>query len=443
MQSRRDFLKSVAVAAAASRSVLGANDKVQMGLIGTGGRGMQVWAGFSQHSDIVFVAACDVNSARLEPAVQKIGGKVETYKDYKRLLENKNVDAVLIATPDHWHSQIMIDALSAGKDVYVEKPVSNTLAAAQKMLQAYQKSKQIVQVGTQQRSWPHFQECCKMVQDGYIGTVNHAVCLYPGGYARVMQPTEAPPATLDWDMWQGPAPRRPYSPSRMMWRAFYAYGGGLITDWGVHLTDIAHLALNTSKTGPLMTSGSGQYVSIPRDPEQVPDTFNCSWEYEKFVMTFTNMQPPASQETTLPSSGNWFYGTKGILLVNRSGYKIWPAARRGFGGGGARGGARQGAPGAPGAPAAGAPAGVPAFTPPPQEPPAEAKEFLAKSGGGMGADEGTVLHTRNFLDCVKSRNKPNAEFEIGFTSTLPTLLALMAIQQHRSLSWDGKESHLA
>lgn len=431
MENRRRFLQVSAAAAVVPRTVLGANDRVQMGVIGTGTRGLQVWGGFSQHADCVFIAACDVDKARLDAAVQKIGGKVDAYGDYRRILERKDIDAVLITTPDHWHSPMMVEACAAGKDVYVEKPVSNTLPAAQKMVAAAQQSKRVVQVGCQQRSWPHFQECVKMVQEGLLGNVTHAVLVYPGGSARVLQPPEAPPPTLDWEMWQGPASRRPYSPSRRGWRAFYAYGGGLVTDWGVHLTDIAHMALGCDTKGPSLTSASAQYVNLSRNDEQVPDAFICSWQYEKFVMSFTNINPRGDG---FPSSGNYFYGQRGVILLNRSGYRIVPAASR-SGVGRAPGGAQAGRGQAGAAQPGRAPGGIGG---PPAGPPIEAKDFRSTGRGAAGADEGTVLHTRNFLDCIKSRQKPNCSMETGFYSTLPCLIALLAIQQGRSFVWDGK-----
>ena len=426
MQNRRSFIRTAAGLAAASSTVLGANDRVRMGIIGTGMRGMQVWTAFSQNTDCVFAAACDVDSTRLDSAAQRIGGNPQKYKDYRRILEDKDIDAVLVATPDHWHSQMTIDAIAAGKDVYVEKPASNTLAAAIRMREAYSKSKQVVQLGTQQRSWPHFLECCKMIRDGKIGVVSQAVCTYQGGYGSVPQPAEAPPATLDWDLWQGPAPHKPYSPSRRRWRAFYDYGGGLVTDWGVHLTDTAILAMAADKLGPSLTAAAAQYVSFPRDPEQVPDTFVCSWQYPNFTMSLTDLRLPGDQGDAIPNNGNYFYGTRGVLQVNRSGYRIWPAPPR---------------------PPRPAPAGATTQVAAPQAPaasPLEAVRWIAPAQeGAPDPDQGTKLHTRNFLDCVKSRNKPNAELEIGFHATLPCLVGLMAIQQGRAFVWDGNNARPA
>src|SRR5208283_5459503 len=147
MESRRSFLRTTAAAAVVSQTARGANDRIQMGIIGTGERGMQDFHAFSYHEDCVFIAACDVNKLKLEPALQVMGGKVDAYGDYRRILERKDIDAVLITTPDHWHSPMMVEACAAGKDVYVEKPISNTLPAAQKMLDAAQKYKQVVQMG--------------------------------------------------------------------------------------------------------------------------------------------------------------------------------------------------------------------------------------------------------------------------------------------------------
>ena len=163
MESRRDFVRTSAAAMAASKSVLGANDRVQLGVIGVGSRGTDDMGRFVANQD------CDVAKSRLETAVAKSGGTVASYGDYRRVLDRKDVDAVLIATPDHWHSPITVDALAAGKDIYVEKPLSNTIPAAQRMLEASQKYQRVVQVGTQQRSWPHFQQCARMIQEGVIG----------------------------------------------------------------------------------------------------------------------------------------------------------------------------------------------------------------------------------------------------------------------------------
>ena len=413
MENRRRFLQATA-AAVTARSILGANDRVQMAIIGTGTRGNQVFTGFSAHTDQVFLAACDVAADRLDAFVTS-HGKMDTYKDYRRVLERKDIDAILITAPDHQHEPILQAALSAGKDAYIEKPISNSIGPAQRMVEAVHKSDRVVQVGLQQRSWPHFQECARLIRDGYIGTVRQSV-MYYGNYMRVpeVDPPTPVPDTLDWQGWLGPAPRKPYAPTRQRtWRAYYDYGGGMITDWGVHLVDVEHWYLQADSKGPTKTTAASNYLTTTRpDRDQTPDTFSIVWEYDNYIATFTNTSPAALDG--LPGMGNYFYGDKGVMLVNRSGYRVFPVAGRMGGGRGPGGRAGQPAPNLPQPP-----------------PPIEPKK-------GEGGRDATPLHARNFLDCVKSRQKPTCHIDIGFYSSLPCILALMAIQQGRAFTWDGK-----
>ena len=259
MESRRKFLQisAAALTAAAAKplfgaGVQGANDRIRMAIIGTGNRGGRVFDSLSRHKDCQFLAAAEVNKAKLDqwmtPARQTFNLKVEG--DYRRILERKDIDAVLIATPDHWHSQQLVDAISAGKDVYCEKPASNTIPRLNAMLDAYTKGKQIVQIGTHQRSWDHFIEAKKVVDDGTLGKVTQVVIVQPGWYARPKEAEAPVPEGLDWDMWQGPAPKRPFKPSRLGFRAWYAYGGGMIADWGAHHVDVAHWFMNADGKCP-------------------------------------------------------------------------------------------------------------------------------------------------------------------------------------------------
>ncbi len=422
MEDRRTFLKAMG-ATLVSPAVFGANDRVQMGIIGTGSRGGQVYDAFMNHKDVVFVAACDVQQTRLSQFAQKAGGKIATAGDYRRILENKDVEAVLITTPDHWHSPIMVDALAAGKDVYVEKPVSNAIEPALKMVAAARNSKQVVQVGCQQRSWKHFQDWAKKTRDGYIGKINQCVMLYPGGGAfsapRQEQP-QTPPPTLDWEMFQGPAERHPYVPSRLRWRSWWDYGGGSITDWGVHLTDVMLWYMNADATAPLLTNASWAYTSGQDEAELAPDTFSITWNYPNFVATLTNATPPSvGQDFAMPEMyGDWFYGQTGVLLVNRFGYELRAMSQRmGAGGGGAAQAALK------------------------PERDIDPKGISEDPNSRWGS--GTVNHTRNFLDCVKSRAKTNCPVDVGFNSTLPTLIAILAVRQKRSFTWDGKQARPA
>jgi predicted dehydrogenase len=437
--TRREFIGATAGATVlaatglnASARIQGANDRVRIGLIGSGGRGRQVASFFLKHPDAQYVAVADVFKPNVDTAIKSFaesqkGTTVDGFEDYKRILDRKDVDAVHIATPDHWHCQIVVDALDAGKDIYVEKPLSNNVEEMVKALKAYRKSNRVVQVGTQQRSGQHFQEAAEVVQSGQLGKVNQAVCCYPGsGYGRGPDPVVDAPAGLNWDAFQGPAPKHGYTAGRHRgWRGYWDYGGGLITDWGVHLTDIALWYLKNQDSGPLLTVGLGQYVNnVNPERDQSPDTFLVTWQYANFLMSFTNAVP---NDPDFSRFGNYFYGQRGSLLVHRGGYEIRPARQ----GGGGRG--RGGAGGRGAAPAQGAAA------PPAAAAPAPLEYKRVPYAENYEDDPHTVAHARNFLDCVKSRQKPVSHLEIGFYATLPTVLGVMAVREGRAIKWDDKD----
>jgi len=433
MINRREFLQATVAAAVAARSsslgaAQGANDRIRVGIIGCGNRGNQVATDWMKHKDSVFTAACDVANDRLEETATRVGdaqgNKLDVFEDYRRILERKDIDAVLIATPDHWHSPMMVDAVTAGKDVYVEKPISNEIDPAVRMLEAARKSDRIVQVGLQQRSWHHFQEAATLFQNGYIGnSVNHCQMCPPGGGAggggapQQSQTPQPPPAGFNWEMFQGPAKRKPFVPGRRNWRGWYDYGGGNLTDWGVHLTDVMNWYMRGDTKAPLLTSASAQYVRIPRDPERVPDTYAVTWQYENFVAALSNAMVPG-QDDPRELYGNYFFGDRGVLLVNRIGYEVKPYRP--------------------------APAGGRSQNPntPPPPPPIEAKKFRDPSGmsevAASSFGSATHRHVRNFLDSIKSRQKPVCDIEIGFNSTLPCLLAIVSVKEGRAVRWNGR-----
>jgi predicted dehydrogenase len=440
MINRREFLEAAVAAAAATqvkplfaadaRGIQGANDRIRVGIIGCGNRGNQVATDWMKHKDSQFIAACDVAKDRLDQTAARLGetqsNKLDTYEDYRRILERKDVDAVLIATPDHWHSPMMIEACAAGKDVYVEKPVSNEIEPAVKMVEAARKHNRIVQVGLQQRSWHHFQEAAKLFHEGYIGSsVNHCQMCPPGGGGggggpqQQAQGPQTPPPGFNWEMFQGPAKRKPFEAARRNWRGWYDYGGGNLTDWGVHLTDIMNWYMKTDSKTPLLTSASAQYVRLPRNPERVPDTYAVTWQYENFVATLSNAMVPGLEDQR-ELYGNYFFGDRGVLLVNRIGYEVKPYRPQAGGRGGGR--------------------GQNPATPPPA--PIEPKKFKDPSGMSEVAESSfgsaTHRHVRNFLDSVKSRQKPACDIEIGFNSTLPCLLAIVSVKEGRAVRWDGK-----
>jgi len=387
-----------------------------VGLIGYGRRGGQLRNSFARHADCVFVAACDVEQTRLQQGVAAMGGKVDSYSDYRRILERKDIDAVIVATPDHWHSPILVAACEAGKDVYIEKPASNAIEPAWKMVEAAKKYSRVVQVGCQQRSWSQFQDCARRIQEGQLGRINHCILLFEGGGGggpRSSASSQKPPAGLDWEAWQGPAARHPYSADRHRnWRSYFDYGGGTVTDWGVHLTDVMTWYMRAGNKGPLLTSAAAQYLfRQPPDFEMAPDTYSITWKYDNFVGTFTNATLPSQDPEFMRSDayGDYFYGENGVLLVNRFGHAVMPSRR---------GGMSQSA-----------------------GQPLKAERVMDSDGLDESPDSkfahATILHARNFLDCVKSRQQPVCDMETGFYSSLPCLLAVMSIRQGRSFTWDG------
>ena len=260
--TRRDFSKTLALASSAAAlgqtRVLGANERVRLGFIGLGNRGDQVLDAFLAHPDAEVVALCDLYQPYLDFAAKKIGGQPRQYKDYHRLLESKDVDAVVIATPDHWHALQMIHACQAGKDVYVEKPFSLRLLEGRRMVQAAERYQRVVQVGIHRRSVPFCAEAAELVRQGAIGHVTvarafHIQNEWPKGIGH---PSDGqPPAELDWDSWLGPAPKVPYNLNRSFYRFrwFYDYSGGQVTNFGVHYLDFIHWALG--QNAPLAVTG--------------------------------------------------------------------------------------------------------------------------------------------------------------------------------------------
>ena len=453
--NRRTFIQMTAgsVVASASRprmaakpqttGPIGANERIRMAIIGTGNRGNEVLTSFSQAKHLnVFVAACDVFKERLDSTVQRLstdGTKVDSYEDYRRVLDRKDVDGVLIATPDHWHPKITIDACTAGKDVYMEKPSCNdpAIEEAVRAIPIARKHNRVVQVGTEQRSWPMFGEARELIPD--LGGVTHVVIQFAGGGSPATEPVVPAPEGLNWDMFQGPASRKPYKSGRHRgWRYYLDYGGGLMTDWGVHLVDTALWFMNAQLEAPKITMGIGQYVNVENpDHDRPHNAFTGSWQYSKFVMTFSNV---VMGDPEFPASGTVFYGPRGALVINRQGYMLRPSASGGRG----RAAAPTATPGAavpvgaasvPGAADRGRGGGAQGRSSQPAVPPLNGKLIRAQPGNGTAMS--TTLHVENFLECVKSRQKPVSDIEIGFFATLPCVLSLRSMREGRAYAWDA------
>jgi predicted dehydrogenase len=396
--SRRDFAKTTLAASAGtalgSSRILGANDRINLGLIGCGDRGMQIWPIFLKQPEVNPVAVCDVYQPYLAKASGAAGNKVTTHEDFRRLLESKEIDAVIIATPDHWHALQTIAACQAGKDVYVEKPLSLTILEGRKMVEAARKNNRVVQTGSQQRSGSHYQKAVKLVQEGGIGAV-HKITV---GYTRNAMPGFSPepwlgkelPKELNWDLWLGPAPAVPYDPFRCHYhfRWFWDYSGGQMTNWGAHNLDIARWALN-ARAATAVSAFGGRYEI--KDGGETPDVQEVLYSFPGCVITWSGREVNRTRDEYLS-----FNGTKGTLSIMRNGFTVAPETWR----------------------------------------KKESPEIAPLEVKGDGP-EMQRSHIRNFLECVKSRQRPVADVEEGHLTATMCHMGNIATRLGRSLRWDA------
>lgn len=421
---RRDFLKTSLAAAgsiaAANETfgapvisternpVLGANDQIRIGIIGCGDQSNWDASDFAKQPNVKIVALCDVYEGnikeRMKNEILKLDpAKTPTFKDFRRLLDDKNIDAVIIATPDHWHALTMITACQAGKDVYVEKPLSLTIEEGRRMVAAARKHNRVVQVGTQQRSARHFQQSVELIREGKLGKITRVETWnYENQHPRGIgsPPDEAPPSDLDWDFYLGPAPKAAYNKNRHLgtFRWFWDYSGGMMTDWGVHLIDIVHWAMKVDAPTAVSASG-GKYVM--EDNRETPDTMSVLFEYPGFVMTYDYRVLNSRGKDGQWGYGIMFYGTDGSLFVDRSGFEIFPEME----------GRKRDS----------------LFT---------AKIPPARMSVQRG-DPSHFDHVANFIECMKSRQRTISDVEIGHRSTSAPHLANISLRTGRKIKWDG------
>lgn len=415
--TRRAFGAVVAITAASYARVLGANDKVRLGFIGVGNRGDQLLDAFLVHKDCEPAAFCDVYEPYLPAANTKAGGAATIFKEYRKLLDDKSLDAAVIATPDHWHALQFVDACRAGKDVYVEKPLSLTIGEGRRMCQVAAETKRVTQVGLHRRSTPYVQEAVKLIRDGAIGKVTLAKSYMhrnetPMGIGS--PPDGDPPAGLDWEAWLGPAPKAAFNRNRALYkfRWFSSYSGGQLTNMGTHYLDVIQWALGQDAPRAVACLGGKYAVSDNRD---IPDTMEAIWEYDGCLATFTQVNANGAAANVR----GWnmeFRGTLGTLLIadGNQGYEIIPETVR----------AEE----------------LPALSPIGRAENTRQGRAL-KPAGKAAAKKGpsdTADHARNFLDCVKSRAVTNCPVETGHRSTTATLLAKLALERRRYLTWDAK-----
>jgi predicted dehydrogenase len=416
--TRRSFVRTTAAAAASTAlgrsSVLGANERVRVGFIGVGNRGDQVLDAFLEQPDVEIAAVCDLYQPYVDFAASKCRSRPKGFGDYRRLLDMKDLDALVISTPDHWHALQTIEACQAGKDVYVEKPLSLCVAEGRKMVEAVRKYGRVCQVGIQRASSPMVNEAVELIRGGEIGKVTAVRCFHvqnewPKGIGN--PPNEPAPSDLDWDAWLGPAPKLAYNRNRTFYRFrwFFDYSGGQLTNFGVHYTDTIQRALG--QDAPVAVVAMGGKLAI-EDNREIPDTLEVLWTYPggtlvSFTQINTNAAPAAVRSCEIE-----FRGTKGTLYLYGDGYEVVPENIT--------------------------PNEVPARTP---------LDRSLERGYRIGSkpmlepkqvkgDANTAAHVRNFVDCMKSRKTPACDIEAGHRRTSATLLGNVAWRLQAYLHWD-------
>ena len=409
---RREFIKTVGAATAASAlsysRILGANERVQLGLIGCGSRGVGVMNSFVKVGNVDVTALCDVYTPQFDRARQN-APTAKTYGDHRQLLESKDLDAVLIAVPDHWHMATAIDALNAGKDVYVEKPLTLRIDEGPAIVKAARLNKRVCQVGMQQRSGKHYLQAKQEYFDTKkLGKITLVRTWWHGNTFHLRRAPESlrtQPADLDWGRFLGPLTWRDYDPQQFYnWRAYLDFGGGQITDLFTHWIDVVHMFMGDDI--PVAASASGGVYNY-KDGRTAPDTINVLLDYpSQFTATFEATLAPG-----VSGAGIEFCGTEGRLWITRSRYEYYAVP-----------------PPAP--PSQPAPAGAaapnaqraPAGPPPP---------VVVQASGNMDQD-----HVRNFLECVVSRKQPNGDVLIGHRSAQASHLGNIAYLEKRRIEFD-------
>ncbi len=417
MTTRRTLAKAAALTALSYQRVRGANDRVRLGFIGVGNRGTSLLRATKEYADQQVVAVCDIRRDYMENAAQVAGASPALIGDYRDLISRPDIDAVVIASPDHWHALMMIDACHAGKDVYVEKPLSLTIHEGRRMVETARRTNRVVQAGIHRRSARYCKEAADFVRSGAIGHVTVARAArvaneYPHGIGS--PPDASPPPGVDWNLYLGPAPAVPYNENRFSYkfRWFYDYSGGQLSDNGVHFLDLIQWGLG--RDAPLSVTAVGGKYAV-KDNRQTVDTMEVLWQFPgDTLVTFSDFCCNAAPvSATRPFLAEW-RGTEGTVYAYFDGWEVIPERQ-----------ATMPAPG--GSPLQGSEdrrgAHRDSF-----EPAMEARQV---EGSGD-----TRFHVRNFLDCVKSRATPNCDVESAHRATTSANVANIAYKIRQHLTWD-------
>jgi predicted dehydrogenase len=374
------------------------NERLQFGLIGCNGMG---WSNLEAHQKldgVDCIGLCDVDQNVLDRRASQFeemtGEQPTIYRDYRQMLDNDDVDFVIIGTPDHWHCLPMVEACEAGKDVYVEKPLANSIGECYVMMDAAERNRTVVQVGQWQRSAPHWQNAVDYLQSGVLGKIRHTKAWsYVNWKGRLpVEPDQEPPAGVDYDFWLGPAPDRPFNPNRFhfTFRWYWDYAGGLMTDWGVHLIDYIFYGMDVGQPTSVMSTG-GKY-GFPEDARETPDTQQALYTFDDFSMTWEHAiglgKGPYGR-----SHGVAFVGNKGTLVIDRGGWEVIPEVSDG--------------------------------------------EYMVEAIPPRSGSGGLDAHAENFIASIKGDATPNCPVDIAANTAINAHLGNIAYKLGRRVDWDA------
>ena len=377
-------------------------DKINIAAIGINGMGWSDLQSMIKNPQAQCIALCDVDKNVLDKRVAELTKrdiKVTTYSDYRKVLDNKEIDAVIIGTPDHWHCKIMVDACEAGKHVYCEKPVGNSIAECEVMVASQKKYDRVVQVGQWQHSNKHYQDAMDFAHSGKLGNVRLVKAWAYQGWMKPVpvQPDSEPPAGVDYEMWLGPAQKRPFNPNRFHFnfRWYWDYAGGLMTDWGVHMIDYALLGANAAIPKTIMASG-GKFA-YPDDAEETPDTLTTVFEFNGFNIQWehaTGINDGPYQR----DHGVALIGNNGTLIVDRGGWEVIPEVING-------------------------------------------SKKMDEVKRQRAVDNGLDLHTKNFLEVIQSQKLEDLHCPVHVAAHVATVCQMgnIAFRTGRKVYWDEEK----
>src|SRR5579859_765395 len=383
--NRRSFIVTTGLTALAATRVLGANDTIRVGVIGAGGRMNYLIDCADKVGGYQLVAVSDVYGPRRDAVKQRpAGGALTTHANYHEVLEQQ-LDAVLIAAPDHWHVRMAVDALASGKDVYLEKPVTHSIEEGAILTKAVRSSKQILQCGMQQRSWSHFRDAVELIQGGSLGRILQVRTYWWQNYQAHGPRKAIETQALDWKQWLGGAPDQPFSEEKFYrWRWFWNFGGGAMTDLFTHWIDVAHWAMKSDQPRDVQMLAD-KFIFEQWD---CPDTVQAALRYPGVDVVYEGMMG-----SSIDDGGLEFRGTDATLKLNRSGFSVHHE-------------------------------GVPAK----DNPVVKADSFR----------DGTIDHMQNFFGCIKTRKEPNAPVETGVAAARAGHIANLAYRGTGRISWPAK-----